>query len=347
VTAHHAAHPRESPIQRPHLARVGTLLGLGLLILSCPAWAQQPTAPAPQEVTQQPAAQHPWPVAAALFAEGTKLFKQWRFDEAEQKFREALTHAEHPIIHLYLSRALEKQGRLVEAHEALQQTLRLGVDPLPTEDVRVAEDLQKSLEFRLAQIEVHCDVLGAEISLDGEPWFTAPGPQRRMVSAGQHLLIARKPGYFTVTEPVSLIPGKQTRVVLRMTADVVHVERRWQPWQPRAVAGAGIVVSLAGGSFLLQARTDYAAIQRELDACKPAVPCKKIPHRRLDRIMWKERIGTGVLITGGTILAASLAGMRLVLPRNRPSEPADGVEDLDIVPIVSGDTVGISARIRF
>ena len=200
-------------MQRPHPVYACTLVGLGLLALSGPARAQQTALPAAPDATRPPAAQDASLLAEERFAEGARLFKQWRFDEAEQQFREALSYREDPLIHLYLSRALEKQGRLVEAHEALQPAQRPGVEPLPAEDVQVAEDLRKSLEARLAQIEVSCDVPGAEVSLDGEPWFTAPGRQRRMIGAGQHVLIARKPGYFAVTEPVSLIPGKQTRVV--------------------------------------------------------------------------------------------------------------------------------------
>ena len=335
-------------MQRLHPARACTLLGLVVLALSGMAQAQEDRAlPHTRDARQPDVTEQTWHAAAALFAEGTRLFEQWRFADAEAKYREALTHMEHRLIRLYLSRALEKQGRLLEAHEALQQAMRSGIESLPPEDVLVVEELQKSLESRLAQIEAHCDVPGAEISLDGEPWFTAPGRQRRMMSAGQHVLIARKPGYFPVTEPVSLIPGKQTRVVLRMTADVVHVERRWQPWQPRAVAGIGIGMSLAGGVFLLRARADYAAIQSELDACTPGLPCEKIPRRRLDGDVWHERIGTGALFTGCTILAAGLAGMFLNLPRTRRSEPAGGLESLDIAPMVSGDTAGISAQIRF
>jgi hypothetical protein len=355
---------QEIPMQPLHPARTCTLLGLAVLILSSPARAQQPALPAEpdateppaaqdatptaaQDATQLPAAQPPSPLAAERFAEGTRLFKQWRFDEAEQKFRVAITHRDHPQIHLYLSRALEKQGRLVEAHEALQPALRPGVEPLPPEDAQMAEDLRKGLQSRLAQIEAHCDIPGAEVYLDGEPWFTAPGRQRRMIGAGQHVLIARKPGYFPVIEPVSLIPGKQTRAVLRMTADVVQLERRWNPWQPRAVAGTGFAVSLAGGLLLWQARTDYATTQREIDACREKPFCDAISIRRRNEGEWKQRIGTGALITGGVVLAAGLAGMFLNLPRSWRSEPARGLENLDIVPMVSGDAAGISARLQF
>jgi tetratricopeptide (TPR) repeat protein len=322
------------------------ILGLVVYALSGPAQAQQSEPAEPPEATMPPAAERSSSLAAERFAEGTTLFKQWRFDEAEQRFREALTYRDHPLIHLYLSRALEKQGRLVEAHEALQPALRPGAEPLPPEDVQVAEDLQKSLESRLAQIEVHCDVPGAEVFLDGEHWFTAPGRPRRMIGAGQHVLMARKPGYFPVAEPVSLIPGKQTRVVLRMTADVVQVERRWQPWQPWAVAGTGIAMSLAGGLLRRQAANDYTSFKDALDACQQEPPCQFVPTRRFDSGVWKERAGTGALLIGGSVLAAGLAGVLFNQPRVQRSEPAEDME-YEILPMAAGDTAGISVRIQF
>lgn len=224
---------------------------------------------------------------------------------------------------------------------AQEPALGPAVEALPSEDVQVIK------KTWMAQIEVSCDVPGAEISLDGEPLFTAPGRQRRMVSAGQHVLSARKPGYFPVTEPVSLISGQQTRVVLRMTADVVHVERRWQPWQPWAVHSTGVVTSLVGGILMWKARNDYAAIQSKLDACQPGSRCDQIPQRRLDQAIWSERIGTGALITGGTLVAVGLAGVLLNLPNTRRSEPAGDVEKLDISPIISGDTAGVSVLFLF
>jgi hypothetical protein len=284
--------------------------------------------------------------AVALFAEGTALFKQWRFDEAEEKYREALAHWEYPIIRLYLSRTLEKQLRLVEAHANLVQALRQGRTLLSSEDVLVAEELQKSLESRLAQIEVHCDVPGADVSLDGEPWFTAPGWQRRMAGAGQHVLIVRKPGYFPVTEPVSLIPGKQTRIVIRMAADVIHTKRRWQPWQPWAATGTGIAMSIAGGLFLRQARNHHAAFERAVAGCEQEI-CPQVPTWRRDIGERKDIFGTTTLIAGSALLAAGLTGVLINQPRTRRSEPTGREVELDLAPLVSVDTAGISVRIPF
>lgn len=336
-------------MRRPHSTRTCIFIGLGLftvLALSGPARAQVPALPASPEPLRQGAPQQASSLAAERFAEGTALFKQWHFDKAEEKLREALGHWEHPLIHLYLSRALEKQGRLVEAHASLQQVLRPGAEALPPEDAKVAEELQKSLESRLAQIEISCDVPGAEVSLDGESLFTAPGRQRRIMSAGQHVLIARKSGYFPVAEPVSLIPGKRSRIVLRMAADVIHVERRWQPWQPWAIAGTGIAMSLAGGWLRWQAASDYTSFKDALESCMQTISCQMVSTRRLDSGEWKELVGTGTLITGGTILAVGLASVILNLPRTRRSEPTSGI-DYEFSPMVSGDIAGISGRLRF
>jgi hypothetical protein len=355
---------QEIPMQRRHPARACTLLALAVLTVSGQAWTQpaplpdapdtpqppaSPDAPqsseSPEETQPRPAAQSP-DLAAERFAEGTTLFKQWRFDEAEAKYREALRHREHPIFHLYLSRTLEKQGRLVEAHEALQPALRLGAEPLPPEDVQEAEKLRQSLESRLAQLEVSCDVPDAEVSLDGEPWFTAPGRPRRMITAGQHVLMARKPGYFPVAEPVSLFPGKQTRVVLRMTADVVRVERRWRSWQPWAVAGTGLSMSIVGGLLWREAASEYTSFKNALDTCQQESSCQFVPTRQFDSGVWKERVGTGALIIGGSALAAGLAGVLLNQHRIQRSEPAEGME-YEILPMAAGDAAGIAVRIQF
>lgn len=312
------------------------------LALSAPARAEPPAQPrGPQEVDA--AAQQK---AEALFAEGSALFEQWQFVHAEQKYREALTHWEHPVIYLYLSRALEKQGHLESAYEALQQAGRQESELLSQEDSQVAEELQTGLESRLAQIEVHCDAAGAEVSLDGVPWFTAPGPQRKMIRPGQHVIIARKAGYFSVTEVATLLPGKQTRVEIHMSVDEIRVERRWQSWTPWTVVGGSAAISLLGGLLVRQAMNDYAAFEKALTACEGQFTCDQVSIRRQNRGAWKDGVGTSMLIAGSTAAVIGLAGVLLNQSHSYRSEPRDGVK-IDFAPLVSGDGTGVAARIRF
>lgn len=316
-------------------------LALGLA-LSTPTHAQSPVPPkAPREA--DPDAQEK---AEALFAEGGTLFEQWQFVHAEQKYREALTHWEHPVIYLYLSRTLEKQGHLEGAYEALQQALRRDPDMLSPEDAQVAMELLTGLESRLAQIEVHCAEVGAEVLLDGVPWFVAPGPQRKMIRPGQHVLIARKAGYFSVTEVATLLPGKQTRVEVRMSVDETRVERRWHPWTPWKAVGGGLAASLLGAVLLGQARSDYAAFKRALAACKGQLSCDDVSTRRHESGTLKEAVGTGMLIAGSAAVVAGFAAVLLNQPHSYRSEPMDAVK-FDFAPLVSGDGAGVTARIEF
>lgn len=311
------------------------------LALSAPSRAESPQPPeAKQSVT--PIAQQK---AETLFAQGSKLYQQWQFVHAEQKYREALTHWEHPVIYLYLSRALEKQGHLESAYETVQQALRRDPKLLSREDTKVAGDLRTSLEARLAQIEVHCADAGAEVLLDGVPWFTAPGPQRKMIRPGQHVIIARKAGYFPVTEVATLLPGKQTRVEVRLSVDEVRLERRWRRRTPWMVVAGGVTTSLIGGLFLRQAMSDYSDFEEEITACEPAV-CRQVSIRRRDGGAWREAVGTGMLLAGSAAAVIGLAGVYLNQPYSYRSEPKGGAK-LDFAPLVSGDGTGISARISF
>ncbi|WP_428263683.1 tetratricopeptide repeat protein [Haliangium sp.] len=285
--------------------------------------------------------------AEALYAEGAALFKQWRFDEAEAKFREALTLREHPVILLYLSRTLDKQFRLVEAHAVLMQALRGGRASMSPEDAQVAEDLQTSLESRLGQLEVNCDLPGTEVSLDGEPWFTAPDQQRRMVTTGQHVLLARAPGYFPITQSVSLIPGKQSRVVLRPTEDTVHAEQRWPSWQPWAVVGAGSVVSITGGLLWLEATRNHAEYENEVEECSQVLHCEGVQTRLRVTGERYDTVGTAALLIGGATFVAGLVGALLNQPHTWRSEPTGRETEFEIVPIVSGNTAVLSARLSF
>jgi tetratricopeptide (TPR) repeat protein len=330
-------------MKRHRLAHACACLVLGLA-LPAPARAQAPATPAPE--TPPEVAPNAQQTAEALFAEGSTLFEQWQFVHAEQKYREALTHWEHPVIYLYLSRALEKQGHLERAYETLQQALGRNPELLSPEDAQVAEELRTGLESRLAQIEVHCADAGAGVLLDGMPWFTAPGPQRKMLRPGQHVIIARKAGYFPVTEVVTLIPGKQTRVEVRLSVDEIRVERRWRPRTPWMVVGGGAVTSVLGGLLLRQAMNDYAAFGKALTACEGQLSCDRVSIRRRDSGKWKDAVGTGVLIAGSAAVVVGLAGVLLNQPHSSRSEPTDGVQ-FDFAPMVSGDGAGVSAEIRF
>lgn len=311
------------------------------LVLSAPARAESPE---PRKTRQQ-APLSAQQKAEALFAAGSKLYQQWQFVHAEQKYREALTHWEHPVIYLYLSRTLEKQGHLESAYETLQQALHQTPELLSSDDTQVAAELRRNLEARLAQIEVHCADSGAEVLLDGAPWFTATGPQRKMIRPGQHVIIARKAGYFPVTEVATLLPGKQTRVEVRLSVDEVRIERRWRQMTPWMVVTGGVTTSLIGGLFLRQAMSHYANFEETISACEPPV-CLQVPIQHREEGAWRNAVGTGMLVAGSAAVVIGLVGVLLNQPYSYRSEPKGGTK-LDFAPLAFGDGTGISAQISF
>lgn len=224
------------------------VLAVTVIIVPARAAAQSPARP-PQIAAWQQASPEARQSADALFAAGSRLFRQWQFGEAEQKYRAALAHWQHPLIYLYLGRALEKQGDLEGAHEAVQRALRQQPPPFSAPDLQLAQDLRERLEARLARIEVHCEQEGAEVFFDGEPWFVAPGRHHRMARSGQHVIIARKQGYVPATKAIALTPGTLTRVEIRMGVDDIGVGRpvRVQSTVGRLHVPAGDMSALHAG----------------------------------------------------------------------------------------------------
>lgn len=326
---------------RHHRAANGWAFFVLALVLSAPARAESPVPRKTRQQTSQSAQQK----AEALFATGSKLYQQWQFVHAEQKYREALTHWEHPVIYLYLSRTLEKQGHLESAYETLQQALRQTSERLSSDDTQVAAELKKGLEARLAQIEVHCADAGAEVLLDGVPWFTAPGPQRKMIRPGQHVIIARKAGYFSVTEVATLLPGKQTRVEVHLSVDEIRTARRWQQRTPWMVVAGGLTTSLVGGLFIRQAMSDYADFEETISACEPPF-CRQVSIRRREGGAWRDAVGAGMLVAGGAAAVVGLVGVLINQPYSYRSEPKGGAK-LDFAPLAFGAGTGLSARISF
>ena len=246
------------------------IIVLGMLALPEIARAESDTLPSLAS-TWQDADPDDRQAAEALFAEGSRLFIEWRFAQAEEKYRAALMYWKHPLVYLYLSRARERQGDLVGAYETLQKALHHEPLPFSAEDLLVAGKLKEELEARLAWLEVACNQAGAEVWFDGKIWFKGPGQPQRVVRPGQYLLTARKAGFMPVTRLVLLEPGTHTRVELRMNLIEGDVTRHVLPWdywlsldeqELRFVSvtpGFVTLTSQAGGTELSERAIDHSA----------------------------------------------------------------------------------------
>ena len=84
-------------------------------------------------------AQRPWVVgvpareqkaATDLFREGNALLKESLFVQASAKYREALSHWNHPGIHYNLALALLNLDQPIEVYKHLEEALKYGPAPL-------------------------------------------------------------------------------------------------------------------------------------------------------------------------------------------------------------------------
>jgi tetratricopeptide (TPR) repeat protein len=255
--------------------------------------------------------------AQALFQEGRDLHRQLMLGEARSKYEEALSNWEHPQLRLYLGRVLMRIGLPLLAHESLQKALQWGPGALDPQDENDARTELRELEQKeLAALKIRCDEPRAALMLDGKPWFGCPGLERRMVTPGEHVITAKKAGYYTVVKPVVVLNGKEASGAARLSVDATITERRWPTWQPWAVVGAGAAVSLLGVGLQLQANKDRDEAERKLQngcggSCVPSTT-DGYGHSQLE-----NRLAIGSLIVGGAALVTGTIMVVMNMPRTR------------------------------
>ncbi len=269
--------------------------------------------------------------ALELFREGNQLFERSQYTEALVRYREAISHWDHPSIRFNIAVSLIRLERWVEASENIGPALRFGAAPFDRPELyEEGVNYQKLLVGRLAQLTVRCQEAGARVVLDGGELLTCPGSITRTLDPGEHLLVGSKTGFLTATRSLVLLPGKPTTVdieLLRLDQAGVRV-RRWAPWKPWAVVGAGGLIALIGVPLAIAARSN---MERYDDGIAAACPtgCETVPpglQDLEDRARMEDRLAIGAFVAGGLTVAGGLVLVLLNQPRLvAPSESAPGV----------------------
>ncbi|XYH94970.1 hypothetical protein ACMHYB_45255 [Sorangium sp. So ce1128] len=289
--------------------------------------------------------------AEQLFQEGRELHRSAILAGARAKYEEALRYWEQPELRVYLGRVLIGSGLPLQAYENLQKTLQWGPGALdPQIEAEARASMRELMRQELALIEIRCDEPGAAVLLDGRPWFVGPGAERRLVPPGEHVVTARKTGYYAVVKPVVVLAGKRASGTLWLSADAVITERRWQAaWAPWAVVGAGGALALLGAGLAWQANVHHDEAERELQgafrhACGPA--CAPSDGSAYDRGLLENRIAIGSFIAGGAALITGGVLVYMNRPRSYRTDDRGDVK-IELAPAVSDSAAGLSTRISF
>lgn len=285
--------------------------------------------------------------ARDLFEQAIDKHQQLLRDQAKQLYEQALQLWDNPDIRWNFALVLEDLGQYLRAYQQLDAALRWG-DALGVEPLQGIRDRMRALETqRLAWIEAFSDQPGADITLDGQPWFSGAGSQRKLVEPGQHYVAARRTGYFPVTRTVSVSAGKKASVPLAMDADRLFETRRWSAWKPWVVVSAGAVAAAVGVGLERKAfiHRDVAA-QSLASSCGSPTGCAPSSSGSYDRAVTDSRFAMGAFIAGGTSVALGLTLAWLNQLHTHHSE-ARVPAQIEITPLVSPSQAGVSARLRF
>ncbi len=268
---------------------LGGVLCIGTAALAQPTPPTPPQKPAPEKAGNNETLQNgaeserPWAkgvseseqkLALSLFREGNNSLNDGAYVTAAKKYREALSHWDHPAINYNLALALLNLDQPVDVYKALEKAISYGDAPLEKEKFEKAHEYLKIIGLQIATIEVTCQKAGAEVLVDGKKVFTAPGKYVEKVKAGKHVFAA-EPGPkmegYSAKVRTPLIDGGQTfRVELKMyTSDeLTRYHRRWdRAWAPWIVVGTGAVVAGVGGLLALSSKSSFDDFDKKVAAC--------------------------------------------------------------------------------
>jgi len=363
---------------KPSLAAVSFALSL-LTTATAGAGTPAPTSnapvatPAPTAAPAKPTAQsdlgsnvttpdRPWAkavtpgeqkLATELFREGNGLLKESLFVQAAAKYREALKHWDHPGIHYNLALALLNLDQPVEVFNQLEEAMKYGAAPLEADKFEHAGRYKALIEKQLARLEVTCGSEGAQVTMDGQPLFTAPGRYEALVRVGQHSIVATKTGYVTTQKTPMLPPGLKTVIELKMfTADdLTQYKRRWHNAMPWTVLAGGIAIAAVGGILHWQASERFKEYDAGITACgvnSPTAGCR--PDESLtDTKSRGEGLQSGAFAMYGIGGAAIVVGGVLAyLNRARAFRvsPEKGSQ-VAVTPILGPSVGGASVTLHF
>jgi hypothetical protein len=293
---------------RRALSRALSALTLGLCLFTRASRADEPDAGTRM-------------AARELAVAGAEAFEKQDYAIALDRFQRAESLYKVPSIAVMVARCFARVGRVVEAVDKYEETLRMPLDATAPEAFqRAVADATAEVELtraRVARIELRLPAdapAGSQVRLDDKPVPPALLGVPTPVDPGVHHLVAHAPGRVPYRNDVTLAEGSRQAVDISLEiearpsappaapAAAVPPRRRTSPLAIALLTGGG--VALAVGTV-----TGIAALSHKSDldsACNPGCPAKMssdLESFRLDRTLSYIGFGVGLAAAGaGTYL---------------------------------------------
>jgi hypothetical protein len=190
-------------------------LALGVVAAPRPAIAGGPPAPAaqpPKRVRDALSGD-----ARAAFDRAAELFLDGNFAAARVEYERAHALSKEPRV-LYNVATCEKAMRhYTRAIAALEASLAEGGDRLPSTYTSLAQETLGVLRPFVTTLTVAADPPGATLTLDGEPLDPASKSGVGLpIDVGEHVVVARSPGFEDATVKVTAVGGVPARVLAKL-----------------------------------------------------------------------------------------------------------------------------------
>ncbi|MFK7988200.1 MAG: PEGA domain-containing protein [Sandaracinaceae bacterium] len=236
---------------------------VALLLVACPAAAQQ--APEPD-----PAAQ-----AQRLFHEGVQLLEEGRFESARAVLERALEYEERASTGFNLASALHALERHWDAHQLLARIDRGELGPLPDGYAEPAAQLRAALDAALGRLELTlASPEEAAVFVDG---IAAGGLVQgsailRTLPAGVHVVRAEADGFANWEREVTLDAGVLERLSVELAPSVDIAVVTSPPPSPGSDAAVWVGVTIAVVAALAVVGVVLGVVLSD-PSCDPVVGC--------------------------------------------------------------------------
>lgn len=257
-------------------------------------------------------------LANADYRAANELFAQKAYAQAVAKYRAALGRWDHPQIRFNLAVVLIRLDRFVEAADELALALRYGAKPFDRPELYdQALDYQAVLRGRVGTVAATCKLPGAQVVLDGKPWFTCPGSKSQRVASGEHVIVTELAGYLTRTKRFVLLGGDSASHDIELVRLDQATRYRYPRWIQWSMIGGGLAVGVGGLAVWSAGRSQMSEFEADLTSkCPDGCDLRGFPElrRQRDQARLKGNVGIGFMIGGGALALAGgiFAGLNRV-----------------------------------
>ncbi len=297
-----------------------------ILALHSEAARAESSAPASSADATEQAREH--------FQRGVDFYKEQSFDAALAEFTRAYELAANYRVLFNLGQVQLERHDYVAALRSFRSYLDAGGADIPEQRREQVERDVSTLKTRVAELQIKCDVDGAEVLIEGVSAGTTP-VSALVLNPGVVHVSVRKPGYASETRSLTLAGSEAKELAISLHAEgsargessgkpvasapppsaPAAAERTHAPvWVSLAITGA---FAAGAGVFALRTHSANTALDRELDTYPGSAG--RISDAR--STLKGDALATD-LLSGGALIAAGFTLYFAVSSSEQSTQPA-------------------------